>query len=59
MIKKENQVGSKTDKTNVKAPYRSPQFVTYGDIRELTLTADIGGAPDRAGGGDGSKTGKS
>jgi hypothetical protein len=37
MIKKENQVGSKTDKTNVKAQYRSPQLVTYGDIRELTL----------------------
>ena len=39
MIKKENQVGSKTDKTNVKAPYRSPHLVTYGDIRELTRTA--------------------
>lgn len=42
MIKKENQVGSKTDKTNVKAPYRSPQLVTYGDIRELTLNARTG-----------------
>ena len=42
MIKKENQVGSKTDKTNVKAPYRSPQLVTYGDIRELTLNAKKG-----------------
>lgn len=45
MIKKENQVGSKTDKTNVKAPYRSPHLETYGDIRELTRTAK-GANPD-------------
>jgi hypothetical protein len=39
MIKKENQTESKTYKANVKTPYSSPQLVTYGDVRELTLTA--------------------
>jgi hypothetical protein len=57
MIKKENQVGSKTDKTNVKASYRSPQLATYGDIRELTLTAAKGAADSPDGRGE-SKTGK-
>ena len=36
MIKKENQKGTEIDKTNDKAPYRSPQLVIYGDIREIT-----------------------
>jgi hypothetical protein len=57
MIKKENQVGSKTEQTNVKAPYRSPQFVAYGDIRELTLTAATGRADSPDGRGE-SKTGR-
>jgi hypothetical protein len=39
MIKEENQPESKTDKTNGKAPYSSPQLMTYGDIRELTGAA--------------------
>jgi len=56
MIKKENQVGSKTDKTNVKAPYRSPQLVTYGDIRELTLNAKKGN-PDNSRDGDNNQSG--
>jgi hypothetical protein len=57
MIKKENQVGSKTEQTNVKAPYSSPQLVTYGDIRELTLTA-AQGANDNPDGRSDSKTGR-
>jgi hypothetical protein len=36
MIKEENQTESKTDKTNGKAPYSSPQLMTYGNVRELT-----------------------
>jgi hypothetical protein len=39
MIKKEYLLGCKTDKTNDKTPYCSPQFVTHGDIRELTRTS--------------------
>ena len=57
MIKKENQIENKTDKTKDKAPYRSPQFVTYGDIRELTLTATAGARSDSPDGRD-SKTGR-
>jgi hypothetical protein len=49
MSKKENQVESKTDKNNAKAQYSSPQLVNYGDIRELTLTAQKAVAPDNPG----------
>jgi hypothetical protein len=44
MIKEENQTESKTDKTNGKAPYSSPQLMTYGAIRELTQTSAKPGA---------------
>ena len=49
MIKEENQIENKTDKTKDKAPYRSPQLVTYGDIRELTLLAQKAPRSDNPG----------
>jgi hypothetical protein len=48
MSKKKNQVGSKTDKTNNKAPYSSPRLAPYGDIRELTQNSGNKGAPDNS-----------
>ena len=37
MTEKEKDVVTKTGELGDKAPYRSPQLVTYGDVRELTL----------------------
>jgi hypothetical protein len=55
MIKEENQPESKTDKSNDKAPYHSPQLTPYGDILELTLLSVGKGMLD-GGGGGGQKT---
>jgi hypothetical protein len=58
MIKKENQVGRKTDETNDKEPYRSPQLVIYGDIHELTQNAANGASDNARDSSDGNKTGR-
>jgi hypothetical protein len=49
MTEREKDVMSKSGELGKKAPYRSPHLVVYGDIRELTLTAQKAAAADNAG----------
>jgi hypothetical protein len=49
MIKKEKQMGSEIEKSNDKAPYHSPQLVIYGDIRDITQTAQKAPSADNPG----------
>jgi hypothetical protein len=49
MSENEKQVENNTDDPNLKRPYSRPQLVVYGDIRDITLTKQKGGAPDNPG----------
>jgi hypothetical protein len=49
MTEKEKDLVTKSGELGKKAPYRSPQLVAYGDIRELTLTAQKSTNADNAG----------
>jgi hypothetical protein len=49
MTEKEKDVLTKPGELDKKAPYRSPQLVVYGDIREITLTTQRAGSADNPG----------
>jgi hypothetical protein len=49
MTEREKDVITKSGEPSKKAPYRSPHLVVYGDIRELTLTAQKAVASDNPG----------
>jgi hypothetical protein len=49
MTENEKKIEKKTDDPNPKTPYTRPQLVVYGDIRDITLTKQKGGAPDNPG----------
>ena len=49
MTEKEKDLVTKSGELDKKTPYRSPQLVVYGDIREITLTTQKAGAADNPG----------
>jgi hypothetical protein len=49
MTENENQTEKNIDNPDLKRTYSRPQLVVYGDIREITLTKQKGGAPDNPG----------
>jgi len=49
MVEKEKHVGSNPGKQEDKAPYRAPRLMIYGDIRQMTLTAQRAMSADNPG----------
>jgi len=49
MTEKEKDLVTKSGGLGEKAPYRSPQLIVYGDIREITQTSQKAGMADNPG----------